>query len=150
MQYEQIKELIAIFEKTDLNDMEVQLDNAVLRQTQGTVATQPVVLTSQTAASGETVEENISSTVPTADESEKQGDKVIKSPIVGTFYQSASPDEEPFVKIGDTIAKGDVVCIIEAMKFMNEVNSEVSGTITEILVNDGDFVEYGQELFRVR
>ena len=167
MQYEQIKELIAIFEKTDLNDMEVQLDNAVLRlnrgavspfthtgstdtQTQGTVATQPVVLTSQTAASGETVEENISSTVPTADESEKQGDKVIKSPIVGTFYQSASPDEEPFVKIGDTIAKGDVVCIIEAMKFMNEVNSEVSGTITEILVNDGDFGEYGQALFRVR
>lgn len=164
MQYEQIKELIAIFEKTDLNDMEVQLDNAVLRlnrgavspfahtgsadtQTQGTVAAQPVVLTPQAA---ETVEENISNTVPTTDESETSGDKVIKSPIVGTFYQSASPDEEPFVKVGDTIAQGDVVCIIEAMKFMNEVNSEVSGTITEILVNDGDFVEYGQELFRVR
>ena len=163
MQYEQIKELIAIFEKTDLNDMEVQLDNAVLRlnrgavspfthtgstdtQTQGTVATQPVVLTSQTAASGETVEENISSTVPTADESEKQGDKVIKSPIVGTFYQSASPDEEPFVKIGDTIAKGDVVCIIEAMKVMNEIKAPCDGTVTSILVENEALVEYDQAL----
>ena len=163
MQYEQIKELIAIFEKTDLNDMEVQLDNAVLRlnrgavspfthtgstdtQTQGTVAAQPVVLTSQTAASGETVEENISSTVPTADESENQGDKVIKSPIVGTFYQSASPDEEPFVKIGDTIAKGDVVCIIEAMKVMNEIKAPCDGTVTSILVENEALVEYDQAL----
>lgn len=165
MQYEQIKELISIFEKTDLNDMEVQLDNAVLRlnrgavspwthtagadtQAQAAVVPQPVVSGVQTTA--DTAKENISETVQAQEVKEKQGDKVIKSPIVGTFYQSASPDEEPFVKVGDTIAKGDVVCIIEAMKFMNEVNSEVSGTITEILVEDGEFVEYGQELFRVR
>lgn len=165
MQYEQIKELISIFEKTDLNDMEVQLDNAVLRlnrgavspwthtagadtKTQAAVVSQPAALTPQTAV--ERADENIDKAAQTEQESERQNDKVIKSPIVGTFYQSASPDEEPFVKVGDTIAKGDVVCIIEAMKFMNEVNSEVSGTITEILVEDGEFVEYGQELFRVR
>ena len=70
--------------------------------------------------------------------------------MVGTFYAASSPEAAPFVEVGSTVNVGDVVCIIEAMKFMNEVNSEVSGTITEILVNDGDFVEYGQELFRVR
>ena len=81
---------------------------------------------------------------------EDAGTKVIKAPIVGTFYQSSAPDKPPFVKVGDTVSEGDVVCIIEAMKFMNEVNSEVNGTITEILVKDGEFVEYGQELFRVK
>ena len=76
--------------------------------------------------------------------------KAITSPMVGTFYAASSPEAAPFVEVGSTVNVGDVVCIIEAMKFMNEVNSEVSGMITEILVNDGDFVEYGQELFRVR
>ena len=74
----------------------------------------------------------------------------VKSPIVGVFYGASSPESDPYVTVGKTVKKGDIICIIEAMKFMNEVNSEVSGTITEILVNDGDFVEYGQELFRVR
>ena len=81
---------------------------------------------------------------------EDKGGLVIKAPIVGTFYQSSAPNEEPYVKVGDTVSKGDVVCIIEAMKFMNEVNSDVSGTITEILVKDGEFVEFGQELFRLK
>ena len=74
----------------------------------------------------------------------------VKSPIVGVFYGASSPESDPYVTVGKTVKKGDIVCIIEAMKFMNEVNSEVSGTITEILVNDGECVEYGQELFRVR
>lgn len=78
------------------------------------------------------------------------GDKIVTAPIVGTFYRASAPDQPPFVKVGDTIAKGDVVCIIEAMKFMNEVISEVDGTITEILVEDAQFVEFGQELFRVK
>ena len=81
---------------------------------------------------------------------EKSGQKVITAPIVGTFYQSSAPGEAPFVKVGDAVAVGDVVCIIEAMNLMNEVNSGVSGTISEILVEDGQFVEYGQELFRLK
>ena len=74
---------------------------------------------------------------------------VITAPLVGTFYGSSAPDQPPFVKVGDTVAAGDVVCIIEAMKFMNEVNSEVSGKVTEILVKDGELVEYGQPLIRI-
>ena len=73
-----------------------------------------------------------------------------RSPIVGTFYQSSSPDAPPFVAINDTIKKGDVLCIIEAMKLMNEIEAEVSGTIVEILVENGQAVEYDQPLFRIK
>lgn len=74
---------------------------------------------------------------------------VITAPLVGTFYSSPAPDQPPFVKVGDIVAEGDVVCIIEAMKFMNEVNSEISGKVAEILVKDGELVEYGQPLIRI-
>lgn len=77
-------------------------------------------------------------------------DKVITSPLVGTFYSSASPDAESFVKEGDTVKKGQVLGIIEAMKLMNEIESEFDGTIEEILVENGAPVEYGQPLFIVR
>jgi acetyl-CoA carboxylase biotin carboxyl carrier protein len=73
----------------------------------------------------------------------------VKSPIVGTFYRSASPDKPPFVKVGDTISAGDVVCIVEAMKLFNEIESEVSGKIVKVLVEDATPVEYDQSLFLV-
>lgn len=71
----------------------------------------------------------------------------MKSPLVGTFYSAASPDAEPFVKVGDTVKKGQVLGIIEAMKLMNEIECEFDGVITEILVDNMDMVEYGQPLF---
>lgn len=74
----------------------------------------------------------------------------IKSPIVGTFYSSPSPDAVPFVKAGSKIKKGDVLCIIEAMKLMNEVTADIDGEIAEVLVQDKSVVEYGQPLFKVR
>ncbi len=72
--------------------------------------------------------------------------KVITAPIVGTFYQSSSPDQAPFVEVGKTVQKGDAVCIIEAMKLFNEVQSDYSGTVKQILVKDGDLLEYGQPI----
>lgn len=71
----------------------------------------------------------------------------IKAPIVGTFYRASSPDTDPFVQVGDKVQVGEVLCIIEAMKLMNEIESEVSGTIKEILVENADPVEYDQPLF---
>lgn len=167
MQYEQVKELIEIFEKTDLNDMEVHLGDAALRLNRGsaqpqmtpvypgvmpvmpqnTVVENTAVPTASATSAGnmtETSQETVGSSEPA------ENTKSVTAPIVGTFYQSSAPDQPPYVKVGDTIATGDVVCIIEAMKFMNEVTSEVSGTITEILVEDGQFVEFGQELFRLK
>jgi len=73
----------------------------------------------------------------------------ITAPIVGTFYRKPAPDAEPFVNVGDRIEKGQVVCIIEAMKLFNEIESEVSGVVRKILVEDGEPVEYGQPLFLV-
>lgn len=74
---------------------------------------------------------------------------IVTSPIVGTFYASPSPDKPAFVKPGDTVNAGDVVCIIESMKLMNEINSEFSGKVAEIYVKDGQAVEYGQKLMRI-
>jgi acetyl-CoA carboxylase biotin carboxyl carrier protein len=75
---------------------------------------------------------------------------LVTSPIVGTFYDSPSPTAEPFVKVGDTIAVGQTLCVIEAMKLMNEIQSDASGTLTTILVENGKPVEYGQPLFGIK
>ena len=75
---------------------------------------------------------------------------VIKSPMVGTFYRASSPESPQLVKIGDQITTDSVVCIIEAMKVMNEIHAETTGTISEVLVENGDAVEYGQPLFKVK
>lgn len=75
---------------------------------------------------------------------------VVKSPLVGTFYSAQSPDAEPFVKVGDTVSKGQVLGIVEAMKLMNEIESEYDGIVEAILVENENVVEYGQPLFRIR
>lgn len=79
----------------------------------------------------------------------EQGGKAITSPMVGTFYSAPSPDDPPFVKVGDNVSADTVVCIVEAMKVMNEVKAGVSGTITEVLHKNGDPVEFGTKLFRI-
>ena len=141
MQYDQIKELIQIFEHSDLNNMEVTLGDASVKLGRG------MANAVEESPEAQMVQTSVKVENPVTDAA---GDKIVTAPIVGTFYRASAPDQPPFVKVGDTIAKGDVVCIIEAMKFMNEVISEVDGTITEILVEDAQFVEFGQELFRVK
>jgi acetyl-CoA carboxylase biotin carboxyl carrier protein len=84
-----------------------------------------------------------------AGEKEADGNKV-ESPLVGTFYSASSPDAEPFVKKGDTVKKGQVLGIVEAMKLMNEIECEFDGVVADILVNNGDMVEYGQPLFIIK
>ena len=81
---------------------------------------------------------------------EEKGGNLVKSPLVGTFYAAPSEDAEPFVKIGDTVKKGQTLAIVEAMKLMNEIESEFDGVVTEILVENEDNVEYGQPLFRIQ
>lgn len=77
-------------------------------------------------------------------------DKIVESPLVGTFYSSASPSDDSFVKVGDTVKKGQVLGIIEAMKLMNEIESEYDGVVEAILVSNEDVVEFGQPLFRIK
>ena len=80
---------------------------------------------------------------------ETEDGKIVKSPMVGTFYSKPSPTSNPYVEVGKSVQKGDTLCIIEAMKLMNEIESEFSGKIVEVLVNDGDTVEYGTPLFKI-
>lgn len=83
-------------------------------------------------------------------ESKAEEGNIVKAPMVGTFYLKPSPDSEPYVQIGQKVKKGDVLCIIEAMKLMNEIESEFDGEVIEILVKDGEAVEYGKPLFRIK
>lgn len=76
--------------------------------------------------------------------------KIVKSPMVGTFYEKPSPTAKKFVEVGDKVKKGDILCIIEAMKLMNEIESEYDGEIVEILVKDGEMVDYGKPLFKIK
>jgi len=87
---------------------------------------------------------------PIQEEKEDEGLIAIKSPIVGTFYRAPSPDAEPYIKVGDIVEKGQIVCIVEAMKTFNEIESEVKGKIVKILVENEQPVEFGQELFLVK
>ncbi len=76
--------------------------------------------------------------------------KTIKSPMVGTFYSKSSPTAKPYVEVGSIVKKGDVVCIVEAMKLMNEIEADTDGEIVEICVNDGDIVDYGKVLYKIK
>lgn len=98
-----------------------------------------MIQTAMEQVSGENAEKKISGI----------SEKVITCPLVGTFYSSPAPDAEDYVKVGDTVKKGQVIGIVEAMKLMNEIESDYSGTVAEILVNNQEGVEYGQPLFRI-
>ena len=87
---------------------------------------------------------------PAQKEVADEGLHMVRSPIVGTFYESPSPGSPPFVKVGDTIEAGQVLCIVEAMKLMNEIEADASGELVKALVNNGQPIEYGQELFAIR
>ena len=87
--------------------------------------------------------------VPEKDKKEDERYHIVRSPIVGTFYRTPAPDADPYVDVGDMVKKGQILCIIEAMKLMNEIESEVDGRIMEILVENGKPVEYGEALFKI-
>jgi acetyl-CoA carboxylase biotin carboxyl carrier protein len=89
-------------------------------------------------------------TAAPAEPAAEEGLHIVRSPIVGTFYESPSPGSPPFVKIGDTVEAGQVLCIVEAMKLMNEIEADASGELVKKLVNNNQPIEYGQELFAIR
>ena len=101
----------------------------------------PEMVTSQAVATGN---------AEVANETEDKNIKTVTSPLVGTFYSAPSPDAAPYISVGDTVKKGQVIGIVEAMKLMNEIESEHDGVVTEIMVNNGDMVEYGQVLVKVK
>lgn len=146
MELDQIIKLVQTVSESSLNGFTLEEGNFKLSLSKE----EPKVLTMTTSEALDTsLLSSTSVVLPQASEPVTEG-KAITSVLVGVFYDSPSPEAESFVKVGDTVKKGQVLGIIEAMKLMNEIESDVEGTITEILVKNGDMVEYGQPLFRVK
>jgi acetyl-CoA carboxylase biotin carboxyl carrier protein len=110
----------------------------------------PPVQESPTAAPSSASSPNEAKGQPPKEALAEEGLHIVRSPIVGTFYESPSPGSPPFVKVGDPIETGQVLCIVEAMKLMNEIEADASGELVKKLVNNGQPIEYGQDLFAIR
>ncbi len=146
MKLDEIRSLAQIMRESDLTSLEVSEGDLKVRLEKKSPPPPPAVLISGGAAPGPAAQ-------PAAEpEAQKHEDhlKEIKSPMVGVFYTSSSPESEPFVKVGSAVKKGDVVCIVEAMKLLNEINADQDGEVAEICAENGQVVEYGQTLFRLR
>ena len=164
MKVQEIREIIKLINQTTINEFEyehegtkikiikgVESENQVIQQLDQTMSVVPAVQpVAQQKGQAELKEEKQA----VVEEHKKQTADVelhkITSPMVGTFYESSSPDEDPYIKVGDKVKKDSIVCIVEAMKLFNEIEAEVSGEIVEILVENGQLVEYGQPLFLVK
>lgn len=147
MDYNQILELLDKFSNSNIDEFELEDGDfeLTLKKNKNVVTVSPAqtfeIPQFAPSASTQTVEQGTVEQV-------KSGN-FIKAPIVGTFYAATSPDKPPIVKVGDKVKKGDLLCIVEAMKIMNEITSDFDGEIAEILATNEDMVEYGQKLFRI-
>ncbi len=133
MDIRKIKKLIEIIEESDIAEIEIKEGEEAIRISR--YSAPPVAAPAQTAAPIAAVSE------------EKITGHVVKSPMVGTFYRSASPGTKVFVEVGQAVRAGDTLCIIEAMKILNQIEADKNGTVTKILVENAEPVEYGQPLF---
>ncbi len=133
MKIEDIEKIIHMFEKAKISTLELEVDDVKIKLDKKEAIIQPVAINNTQA---------IDDAQPDVNDGE-----AVTSPIVGTFHTRPFPDSEPFVNLGDRVKKGDKLCIIEAMKVMNEIISPYDGVVKKILVTNGKMVEYGQELF---
>jgi acetyl-CoA carboxylase biotin carboxyl carrier protein len=160
MNQKELKELIDFLIEKDISEFELERGDVKVRIKRGAVdisarpVAQPVVISAieapaspPSAIPASRVAVPVAAPTPAAAEEELH---LVKSPIVGTFYESPSPGSPPFVKVGDTIELGQVLCIIEAMKLMNEIESDAAGEIVKRFVTNGQPVEYGQRLYAVK
>lgn len=131
MDIQLLKDIVAVFENSTLSTMELEAENIKVKLKKEYTATQPVAVAVQPAPRQQVKAE------------------YVKSPLVGTFYAAPGADKPPFVNKGDYVNRGDTLCIIEAMKVMNEIKAPVSGWITDIRVKNGDMVQYDEDLIAI-
>jgi len=150
MKIKEIQEIINFIKKSDLDDVSIETENIKIRVKKNngnfTTIEQPKIVKTEIQPQTSPVENKLSE-----EKKEKTSNNniIIKSPIIGTFYRSPNPESDPFVNEGDSIKVGQTICIVEAMKLFNDIESEVSGKIVKILVDDNSPVEYDQPLFEV-
>ncbi len=149
MDIRKIKKLIELIEESDIAEIEIHEGEESVRLSRTSSAT-PVIASAPQAIAAPvpaTPAAAPAASEETVAESEELSGHVVNSPMVGTFYRSPSPGAKPFVEVGQKVSSGDTLCIIEAMKILNQIESDASGTITKILVENGQPVEYNQPLY---
>jgi acetyl-CoA carboxylase biotin carboxyl carrier protein len=156
MNQKELKELIEFLIEKDIAEFELERGDVKVKIKRGTppppvpdtrfIAVPAAPAPAQTIARADLS----ASASPPEPPQPESGLHIVRSPIVGTFYESPSPGSPPFVKVGDTLEVGQVLCIVEAMKLMNEIECDVAGELVKMLVSNGQPIEYGQELFTVR
>jgi len=151
----EIKELIALIRKNDLSEFSLEQEGFKITLKRGgdfqpVITTQAFAPAPVAAALAPAQAASAAGNSAAAGSGTNPGDRDLPSPMVGTFYAAASPDSSPFVSVGQQVTPDTTICIIEAMKVMNEIKAETSGVITEILAENGKPVQYGQALFRIR
>jgi len=144
MNIKQIKELIDLMNENELTEISIEQEGTKIKLAKKAQGVIEQVVTA--VPQGVNLSSGQEAAQPAA--SQKSG-KEVKSPMVGTFYRASAPEEPPYVQVGDVITKGDVLCIVEAMKLMNEVKADFSGRIVDICVENAESVEFGQTLFVV-
>ena len=146
MEFNELKELIELFSKSDIGKLELDQDgfNLKLNKPRAKVIAAPVAETYPAAAVAAVPQAEVEAAEPDT------GCTYVTSPIVGTFYRSPNPKADSFVEVGDRVTKGQTLCIVEAMKLMNEIQAEISGVVAEILVDNGEGVEFGQNLIAIK
>ena len=153
MDIRKIKKLIELLEDSSLTEMEITEGEEKVRLSRKTKQQIVSVPTAQTtpvaAAPSEPAPVISAATTETVSAADTSNGTFIRSPMVGTFYSSPSPDAGPFVRVGEKVSVGDVVCIVEAMKMFNQIESEVEGTIKRVLVESGQPVEFDEPLFEI-
>lgn len=152
MNLKEIKEVLQLMSEYNLNEIEVEKDGLKLKLKRGSSGRPQIEdYQHEPAIIQQLPTTQISSKAPSAAPGVSDANVVIvKSPMVGTFYSAPAPDQPAYASVGKTMKDGDVLCIIEAMKLMNEIKSDISGTIVEILCKNGQAVEFDQPLFKVR
>jgi len=146
-----IKTLIELIKNTEVSELEVEKDGVrvKLKKSQGSASSGIRRIQENVSATHQPAQTSASNTAASVPEAAEDKYHLVCSPIVGTFYRSPSPDAESYVNVGDIVKKGQILCIIEAMKLMNEIESEADGKIVEILAEDSHPVEYGAVLFKI-
>jgi acetyl-CoA carboxylase biotin carboxyl carrier protein len=143
---DRLKELVEIMEQHGLTEVSLERGDEKWRLCRGAIGGGPVISQPTYAAPAQAAP----AAAQPPEARQPDNSLYIKSPTVGTFYSAPSPDEPPFANVGTRVHPDTIVCIVEAMKVFNQIPAEVSGTIVEVLIHNGDSVEFGQQLFRVR
>ena len=145
MDYEKIKQLMDDMGNSKLTAIDIDFPDGT-KISMKKEAKQETIVVNQEVQKTVPIEQKV---IEVKEEEQEEVGNVVKSPMVGTFYTKPSKTAEPYAQVGKAVKKGDILCIIEAMKLMNEIESEFTGKVTEILVKDGEPVEYGTPLFRI-